>query len=111
MSHIILKKENKNAYRFNLKLFVPHGAHRGPTPWRTPTKESTSIEESTRSAAGRRAAEKSEMRIEEERRKKTEKGRSRCNDPEELKTDVLSGELYLGISYRLSQLSVHFLVL
>ncbi|KRY11592.1 hypothetical protein T12_10871 [Trichinella patagoniensis] len=29
------------------------------------------------------------MRIEEEQRKKTEKGRSQCNDPEELKTDVL----------------------
>ncbi|KRY46997.1 hypothetical protein T03_5113 [Trichinella britovi] len=61
---------------------------------------------------------RAKMRIEEERRKKTEKGRSRCNDPEELKTDssvipltTVSGELYLGISYRLSQLSVHFLVL
>ncbi|KRY29181.1 hypothetical protein T01_6112 [Trichinella spiralis] len=31
---------------------------------------------------------RAKMRIEEERRKKTKKGRSRRNDPEELKTDV-----------------------
>ncbi|XP_003382151.1 conserved hypothetical protein [Trichinella spiralis] len=33
------------------------------------------------------------MRIEEERRKKTKKGRSRRNDPEELKTDVRTAQI------------------